>query len=71
MITTAIIGAVLLLLCAVIAANSIVNYTSWWLCPRCWHWHNDIGERSDAIPTKGKCEVDPCICSDCARKDRL
>jgi hypothetical protein len=46
-------------------ANCVLNNTRWYLCPRCWHWHSDIGERSEKAPMYGQLCSEPRACKCC------
>jgi len=71
MITTLILAVACVIFAGVIAANCLLNNTRWHLCPRCWHWHNEIGERSDKAPIYGQLRSESCVCKVCARYRNL
>ena len=47
------IGGGFMLLLVILAARNMLSTTKWWLCPRCLHWHNQIGETMDRAPYTG------------------
>jgi hypothetical protein len=46
-------------------ANCVLNNTRWYLCPRCFHWHSDIGERSERAPMYGSLRNESRVCKCC------
>jgi hypothetical protein len=54
-----------------ILASYLLNSTRWWLCPRCWHWHNDTAEKTEDVPVSGHIEMEPKFCQQCAPKGKL
>ena len=67
MLITLFLAAICVVLTGVVVANCVLNNTNWYLCPRCWHWHSDIGERSEKAPMYGSLRNESRVCR-CCRK---
>jgi len=65
MLITIFLSAICIVMTGVVVANCLVNNARWFLCPRCWHWHSDIGERSEKAPMYGQLCSESRVCKAC------